>query len=126
MTAEVSTEVQATAVTGESLITVTPLALEKIKEHFEKNADQLAGLDLRVLIRPGGCAGFKKELLPDLRNEETDYYQNIDGVGVVADVLTRDFIDGLVIDYSADLTDAGFKIDNPNWTGGCACGNSFC
>ena len=126
MTAEVNTEVQATAPTGEDLITVTPIAAEKIKEYFESTPDQTAGMDLRVLIRPGGCAGFKKDLIPDFRNEETDYYQDLGGVGVIADLLTKDFIDGLIIDYSSSITDTGFKIDNPNWTSGCACGNSFC
>jgi len=126
MTAEVSTKVQATAVTGESLITLTEVAAGKIKSYLDQSGDDNANKALRVTVKPGGCAGLLQEISFDDRNVETDYFQESHGVAIVVDPLSVEFVNGLTIDYVDTIAEQGFLLENPNKQSSCACGNSFC
>jgi len=125
MTAEVNTEVQATA-TGDTLITLTEVAAGKIKSYLEQSGADGADKSLRVTIRPGGCAGLLQEIGFDERNVETDYFQEAHGVSIVVDPLSLEYVNGLTIDYVDTIAEQGFLLENPNKQSSCACGNSFC
>jgi iron-sulfur cluster assembly protein len=80
---------------------------------------------LRVAVRNGGCSGMRYELLFDAAGGEDDTQLEFFGLSVVVDAESKTFLEGITIDFSDDLNDAGFKIQNPNATETCGCGESF-
>lgn len=79
---------------------------------------------LRLAIRRGGCAGWQYQMSV-AEPEPGDQIVEREGARVIvaADSIAK--LDGCVIDYSDDLTDAGFKIHNPQAARSCGCGTSF-
>ncbi len=105
------------------MITVTPLAAEKIKSiHSAQTAPADAGLRVRVV--GGGCSGFQYQLTFDAP-QAGDQIFDADGVRVVVDPKSFLYLTGTEIDYVDGLTGAGFTVKNPNAKGGCGCGQSF-
>ena len=80
---------------------------------------------LRVAVRDGGCSGMRYELLFDEEEREDDALLEFHGLRVRVDAESATYFDGITIDYSDDLNDAGFKIQNPGATETCGCGESF-
>ena len=83
-------------------------------------------LRLRVSVQPGGCSGFQYQLFFDERSLDGDMDVETDGVPLVVDRMSAPYLVGATIDYTDTIEQQGFTIDNPNASGGCACGNSFC
>jgi iron-sulfur cluster assembly accessory protein len=83
-------------------------------------------LRLRVAVQPGGCSGFQYQLFFDERSLDGDVVIDHEGVPVVVDRMSAPYLGGATIDYTDTIEQQGFTIDNPNASGGCACGNSFC
>ncbi len=105
------------------MITVTPLAAEKIKSiHAAQAAPAEAGLRVRVV--GGGCSGFQYQLTFDAPQAGDQIFDS-DGVRVVVDPKSFLYLTGTEIDYVDGLTGAGFALKNPNAKGGCGCGQSF-
>ncbi len=105
------------------MITVTPLAAEKIKGiKTAQNAPEDAGLRIRVV--GGGCSGFQYQLVFDAANPGDQVFEQ-DGVKVVIDPKSFLYLTGTEIDYVDSLTGAGFTLKNPNAKGSCGCGSSF-
>lgn len=80
---------------------------------------------LRVRVVNGGCSGMRYELVFDgeAGSEDDEFEQH--GLRVLVDTESASFLEGVTIDYSDDLNDAGFKIDNPSASATCGCGESF-
>lgn len=105
------------------MITVTPLAAEKIKSIKTTQASpEEAGLRLRVV--GGGCSGFQYQLVFDAPKPGDQVYEQ-DGVKVVVDPKSFLYLNGTEIDYVDGLMGAGFALKNPNAKGTCGCGSSF-
>ncbi len=87
-----------------------------------------AGQDrvLRIRVKTGGCAGmtYDAELVKAAAEDEKVVYRDKD-LAVVADKGSRDFLEGLRIDYSDDLISAGFRFSNSSNESSCGCGASF-
>ncbi len=83
-------------------------------------------LRLRVAVQPGGCSGFQYQLFFDERSLDGDLELKINDVPVVVDRMSAPYLGGATIDFTDTIEQQGFTIDNPNASGGCACGNSFC
>jgi iron-sulfur cluster assembly accessory protein len=83
-------------------------------------------LRLRVAVQPGGCSGFQYQLFFDERSLDGDLELDLSGVPVVVDRMSIPYLGGATIDFTDTIEQQGFTIDNPNASGGCACGNSFC
>ena len=83
-------------------------------------------LRLRVAVQPGGCSGFQYQLFFDERTLDGDLELDLTGVPVVVDRMSAPYLGGATIDFTDTIEQQGFTIDNPNASGGCACGNSFC
>ena len=80
---------------------------------------------LRVSVEGGGCSGFSYKFdLTDTKNAD-DLEVERDGVSVLVDEMSLEFMAGSEIDFSTELIGAAFKIHNPNATAGCGCGTSF-
>lgn len=80
---------------------------------------------LRVAVRNGGCSGMRYELLFDGTRGAEDAELDFDGLKVWIDATSATFLEGITIDYSDELNDAGFKINNPGAAETCGCGESF-
>jgi iron-sulfur cluster insertion protein len=105
------------------MITVTDSASAKVKELIE--AEGQPDLFLRVAVRPGGCSGFSYEMFFDSDVADDDQRAEFDGVNVVVDAASAQWLTGASLDYKDGLQGAGFAIDNPNATRSCGCGQSF-
>jgi iron-sulfur cluster assembly protein len=109
--------------TEESVISVTPGAIAKIKGLIaEKN---LEGYGLRVFVAGGGCSGLQYGMAFENNFLESDRLVDIDGVKIVIDRVSLDYLHGASIDFVDNLMGGGFRIDNPNAAATCGCGNSF-
>lgn len=105
------------------MISLTPSAVEHLKSLIaEKNADSDTGLRLRV--EKGGCAGMQYVMGLDQPKDE-DVVQSDDGVSIIIDQESLGYLRGCQIDYVDSLSDAGFKLTNPNAARSCGCGTSF-
>ncbi len=80
---------------------------------------------LRVAVRNGGCSGMRYELLFDRERRPDDEELAFDGLRVLVDAESAAYLQGVRIDYSDALNDAGFKIENPKASETCGCGESF-
>ena len=82
-------------------------------------------LKLRVYIQGGGCSGFQYGFQFDDEQQEDDIAIDADGVGVLVDMLSLQYLTGAEIDYKDDLLGSRFLVNNPNATTTCGCGSSF-
>lgn len=84
-----------------------------------------AALKLRVYISGGGCSGFQYGFSFDEEQAEDDLSIDRDGVTLLVDPLSLQYLMGAEVDYSEGLTGAQFVIRNPNAKTTCGCGSSF-
>ncbi len=82
-------------------------------------------LKLRVYISGGGCSGFQYGFTFDETQAEDDTAVEKDGVTLLIDSMSLQYLVGAKIDYLEDLQGARFVIENPNATTTCGCGSSF-
>jgi iron-sulfur cluster assembly protein len=105
------------------MISVTSSALGHLKTLLaEKKAGSNTGLRLRV--EKGGCAGMQYVMALDEARDD-DAVETQDGVSVIIDPSSVEFLRGCEIDYVDSLSDSGFKLTNPNAARSCGCGTSF-
>lgn len=88
-------------------------------------ADGNPDLKLRVYITGGGCSGFQYGFTFDERADDDDIRVERDGVELLVDPLSFQYLEGAEIDYSESLQGARFVIRNPNAATTCGCGSSF-
>jgi len=106
-----------------AILDLTEAAAEKAKKLLAASARPDGAL--RVAVRNGGCSGMRYELLFDGDPHEDDTEFEFFGLRVFVDAESARFLDDITIDFSDDLNDAGFKIQNPNASETCGCGESF-
>jgi len=100
-----------------------PSAVTRIKEILAEETNPAA--KLRVFVQGGGCAGFSYGFTLDDQQNDDDFDQEYDGVKVLVDSMSWQYLQGSVIRYRDDLTGSNFVIDNPQATTTCGCGSSF-
>jgi iron-sulfur cluster assembly protein/iron-sulfur cluster insertion protein len=106
------------------MIVLTETATTKVKQLLE--AEDQPELSLRVAVRPGGCSGLSYEMFFDSEKAPDDIEQLYgEGVRVVVDPASAEYLAGASLDYKDGLQDAGFTINNPNAQRTCGCGQSF-
>ena len=104
-------------------VSLTATAIEKAKALMAR--EQRDDLRLRLVVKAGGCSGFRYDMFFDERDNEGDAVVSFDGVEVVVDKKSAPYLDGASIDYEDTLHASGFQINNPNASNTCACGDSF-
>lgn len=82
-------------------------------------------LKLRVFITGGGCAGFSYGFTFDDAVADDDTLVENDGIGMVVDPMSFQYLVGAEVDYKEGLQGSQFVINNPNATTTCGCGSSF-
>jgi len=106
------------------VITFTDKGAEKVKEFLTSQGADVATSGLRVGVRGGGCSGFQYALAFDKAKEDDNVFE-VDGVAVVVDKVSMQFVFGSEVDYVEGLQGAGFQVNNPNVVAACGCGSSF-
>jgi iron-sulfur cluster assembly accessory protein len=105
------------------MITVTDSAFRRLLDLIAENPDY-RDKGLRIFVETGGCAGMQYGMQFD-EAKQGDQRIEQDGVEVLIDAYSSDFLTGATVDYLDGLTGAGFKITNPNVARSCGCGSSF-
>ena len=101
----------------------TDSAAGKVKELIEEEGN--TSLKLRVFVQGGGCSGFQYGFTFDEVTNEDDTVMEKNGVQLLIDAMSYQYLVGAEIDYKDDLEGAQFVIKNPNATTTCGCGSSF-
>lgn len=107
----------------ESPLLFTDSAANKVKQLIEEEGN--ADLKLRVFVTGGGCSGFQYGFTFDEVANEDDTVMNKNGVQLLIDPMSFQYLVGAEIDYTEGLEGAQFVIKNPNATTTCGCGSSF-
>ena len=101
----------------------TDSAAAKVKQLIEEEGS--ADLKLRVFVSGGGCSGFQYGFTFDENQAEDDTAVVKNGVTLLIDPMSFQYLVGAEIDYQEGLEGAQFVIKNPNATSTCGCGSSF-
>ncbi len=98
-------------------------AVGKVKALIEDEGNE--ALMLRVFISGGGCSGFQYGFTFDEEVGDGDTIVENDGVKLLVDPMSFQYLSGAEIDYSEGMEGAQFVIRNPNAETTCGCGSSF-
>ncbi|WP_392565194.1 iron-sulfur cluster insertion protein ErpA [Utexia brackfieldae] len=101
----------------------TDAAANKVKTLVME--EENPALKLRVYITGGGCSGFQYGFTFDEKSNEDDMVIEKNGVQLVVDPMSLQYLVGGVIDYVEGLQGSRFIVDNPNAKTTCGCGSSF-
>jgi iron-sulfur cluster insertion protein len=104
-------------------VAFTDAAARKVHELILEEGNP--ALNLRVYISGGGCSGFQYGFSFDESRGDDDVAVENDGVTLLIDPLSFQYLMGAEVDYSETLQGAQFVIRNPNATTTCGCGSSF-
>ena len=104
-------------------ILFTDSAAAKVKDLLIEEGN--ANLKLRVFVQGGGCSGFQYGFTFDDDVNEDDTTLEKNGVSLLVDPMSFQYLVGAEIDYKEDIEGSQFVIRNPNATTTCGCGSSF-
>ena len=104
-------------------INLSARAVRKVRELVAEEENQ--ALKLRVYITGGGCSGFQNGFSFEESAAEDDAAIEKDGVTVLVDPMSFQYLVGSEVDYTEGLEGSRFIVNNPNATTTCGCGSSF-
>jgi iron-sulfur cluster assembly protein len=106
------------------IIDVTDDAAQRIRDLLERDG-KFESHALRLKVIGGGCSGLRYELTFDDQLRDVDSEINAMGARVVCDEKSALYLAGCTLDFVDTLQESGFKINNPNASATCGCGDSF-
>lgn len=112
-----------TATVTSDPLTFTHKAAHKVRQLIAEEGN--SALMLRVFVQGGGCSGFQYGFAFDETVEEGDTVVETDGVKLLIDPMSFQYLVGAEIDFTEGLQGSQFVIRNPNATTTCGCGSSF-
>jgi len=104
-------------------INITSQAIAKVKSLVDEEGNP--SLKLRVFVTGGGCSGFQYGFSFDESVAEDDTKMESDGIAVLVDSLSFQYLAGAEVDYKEGLEGSRFVVNNPNAATTCGCGASF-
>jgi len=104
-------------------VTISASAARRVAEILAAEGEP--GLMLRIAVTGGGCSGFQYNFTFDKERTDDDVTVERDGVTVLVDTMSVEYMCGSEIDFVEDMIGASFQIKNPNATAKCGCGTSF-
>jgi iron-sulfur cluster assembly protein len=113
----------APATTSPFPLKLTPRAVEQVKAVQKQQGFE--GYYLSVRVVPAGCSGFGYDLNLVKDISANDVVGEQDGIRLVTDALSQQYLAGTEVDYVVGTTAQGFKFENPNAKSTCGCGTSF-
>lgn len=102
---------------------ITDAAAAKVKKLIEEEGNP--NLKLRVTVSGGGCSGFQYGFDFDENVADDDIRVEKDGITMLIDSMSMQYLAGSAVDYLEGLEGARFVISNPNAKTTCGCGSSF-
>ncbi|GAB2272176.1 hypothetical protein Dimus_006996 [Dionaea muscipula] len=97
-----------------------------VRRMKELQASEAADKILRLSVEAGGCSGFQYAFMLDNKTNSDDRIFEKDGVKLVVDNISYDFVKGATVDYVEELIRSAFQVTtNPSAVGGCSCKSSF-
>ena len=103
------------------MITLTDLAIHRIRELKQKFASQI----LRVRVVGGGCKGFSYQYALVDGPSDSDLVVHQDDVVVLIEARSAEYVKGAQLSYEGTLGMNSFVMRNPNSKSSCGCGKSF-
>jgi iron-sulfur cluster assembly protein len=105
------------------MLTVTPVAVEKLKDVLKEQAERQASL--RVIAAPAQHGGVQYMLTLEKELQQDDQSLDISGVKFIVDSYSAPYVEDATIDYIEEMHRVGFTISNPKYaSGGCGCGGN--
>jgi iron-sulfur cluster insertion protein len=101
----------------------TDNAADKVRQLIDEEGNP--DLKLRVFVSGGGCSGFQYGFTFEEDKQEDDTAMEKNGVTLLVDPMSYQYLVGAEIDYQENVEGAQFVIKNPNATSTCGCGSSF-
>jgi iron-sulfur cluster insertion protein len=105
------------------MLTLTENAVGKIRDLLAEENNP--SLKLRTFVQGGGCSGMQYGFTFDEVQNDDDFVIDNEGVMVLIDATSMQYLNGARIDYKEDDMGSNFAIDNPNAETSCGCGSSF-
>lgn len=105
-------------------VVITDAAAKQIQELIEAEGPDFKGR-LRIFVQGGGCSGFQYGFAFDEEQAEDDYVFEKNGIEVLVDAMSLQYLLGSTIDFKVSLAGSNFSISNPNAKSHCGCGSSF-
>jgi len=106
------------------MVTLSNKAAAEIKQIMQQQGGTFQGI--RVFVAGGGCSGLSYGMqIADEPATADDLVFEAEGVKVIVDMGSHQYLDGASIDFDETLQSGGFKINNPNAAKTCGCGSSF-
>ena len=103
-------------------ITMTERAARRIGQILKTEPE---GAMLRLSVLGGGCSGFQYKFDVDRTKADDDVAIARDGITMLVDTVSLQYLAGAEVDYVDDLIGASFKVINPKAKASCGCGTSF-
>ncbi|HEX7370380.1 MAG TPA: iron-sulfur cluster insertion protein ErpA [Rhodanobacteraceae bacterium] len=113
----------ASAAVSKPALSISDAALARVRELIREGNNP--ALKLRVSIEGGGCSGFQYDVNLDDKQADDDFVLDRDGVALLVDPVSMQYLEGAEVDYVEQLSGAQFVIHNPNAKKTCGCGSSF-
>ena len=104
------------------MLIISDAAAKRIKSVID---EEDSSLKLRIFVQGGGCTGFQYGFSLEEKVEDDDFEFEKDGIKVVVDSMSMQYLNEAEIDYEETMMGSQFKIKNPNVTATCGCGSSF-
>ncbi len=105
-------------------LSLTETAASEVMKFMEtESAGPEAGLRIRVV--PGGCSGFSYSMQIEDGPRQGDDIIEQRGLRLFVDLFSKEYLEGVEVDYVNSVMGSGFTFNNPNSTGSCGCGSSF-
>ena len=104
------------------LVQLTPAAVAEVRAMLGKPEN--TAKHLRLYVEKGGCSGMQYGMVFD-EQRDGDHAIQTEGLTVLVDSFSADYLQGVQVDYNDSLTGGGFKVLNPNARQSCGCGKSF-
>ena len=105
------------------MIQVTSSAINKIRDLLVE--ENLSKAFLRMFVQGGGCSGYQYGFTFDDSLNEDDFVVEQEGIKVVVDMISAQYLQEATLDYKDELFGSQFVVRNPNAKTTCGCGSSF-
>ena len=103
-----------------SYLGISPSAAQRVSQLMSGS-----DIGLRVYVEGGGCSGFQYGFQLESEQQDDDFVVEENGITLLIDSLSIQYLMGAKVDYLDDLMGARFLINNPNASTTCGCGSSF-